>query len=963
MFAFLRRIWRGFTRPSTIISSPADRRRARLLSALLLSIFLPTLLLTFVLIPAHRGAAFHPLRDVEFLILFSVFVCAGIAFILSRTRYYQIGAVLAVAVLLAGAFGTMLSRDDLPYEHATPFLLMALAVVFGSLVLSIRAMAVLALLCNLSLLICPLFAPERKLFDLLYPFSFIFIISFLSVVAAKVRKRDLEEIETRSQKLADSKANLSALIENTQDAIWSIDRDYKIVTINSVFQAQFAMAHGKVLLPGMQIIDLLPPPERQRWQHDYDRALAGEHFTIEETFDFGPGKIDVEVFFNPIVDTQGHVCGVSVFARNITANKKAKLQLITNEEKYRAVVRQVADCIYLADLETKEILEANPALCSLLGYSNEELLGMTLYEFVMHDKDDIRKNVARLKAKKFHFLGERVYRRKDGSLVDVEVGANLITYGGRDALCVIGRDITARKRAEASIRESEERYRSLVELSPEAIAVHQDEKVVYLNPAGLRLFGAESMQQVLGLSIWDFVHPDHLDVVRQRVKRLYNGERTELIEERLVLPDGRQMEVEVRAAPIMFNGKPAAQALIRDISERKVAEAALRASEQKYRTLIENMQEGVIVVDENDVIQFINRRAGEMFGYRMEEILGKAGEELFFWADGRNGASSRKRIAGAGDSQQYEVQLRTRDAETRWVQISAVPILDARGKKDGAFAILTDITSQKLALQELREAKEAAEVANRAKGQFIANMSHEIRTPMNVIIGMTDLAMEGELSPEQRDHLSMVKESAFVLLGLLNDILDLSKIEAGKMVLDEIDFSIRSVLSSALAPLRIGAQRKGLRLETRVAPPVPDCLFGDPKRLRQVILNLVGNAIKFTERGVIRIDVKRKSVRDGRIRLHFVIADTGIGIPKEKQALIFDVFTQADSSTTREFGGTGLGLAISSQLVELMGGRIWVESEAGKGSAFHFTATFGLVRNSGGLATRQLAEHPVTAEK
>jgi two-component system sensor histidine kinase/response regulator len=376
----------------------------------------------------------------------------------------------------------------------------------------------------------------------------------------------------------------------------------------------------------------------------------------------------------------------------------------------------------------------------------------------------------------------------------------------------------------------------------------------------------------------------------------------------------------------------------------------------EWRHLIDTLPQLVWAATPDGTCDYFSNQWTEYTGVPERELLGWLWMEVLhpddreptrqFWKD------------SVAERRPYDVvyRVRRRDGVYGWFKTRGVPIRDSEGTISRWFGSCTDITDLKRAEDALTRAKAEAEQANVAKGEFLANMSHEIRTPMNGIIGMTELLLNSDPTPRQRDYLKIIEQSADALLRLLNDIMDFSKIEAGKLELDSIEFRLRDALGDTLQALAARAAAKGLELAYHIPPHVPDALIGDPGRLRQIILNLTGNAIKFTERGEVVVDVKLDTLTEEVVRLHFLVSDTGPGIPPEQHQVIFEAFRQADGSLARQYGGTGLGLAISAQLVGLMEGRIWVDSAPGTGSRFHFTTVFGLGKSE---ETGLVSEAPV----
>jgi PAS domain S-box-containing protein len=380
-----------------------------------------------------------------------------------------------------------------------------------------------------------------------------------------------------------------------------------------------------------------------------------------------------------------------------------------------------------------------------------------------------------------------------------------------------------------------------------------------------------------------------------------------------------------------------ASGLARDIT-------AQRESETRFTELFETLQEGVYFCDPGGRLLDVNPAMVRMLGYsHRDELVGSNIGQLYFERP-ENPFPERLRTQNSAPLMR-EITLRRKDGTPVICIDNSNAICDEFGRMTRHQGTLVDITVRKRSEEELQKAKESAEAANLAKSAFLAHMSHEIRTPMNAVIGMTELALDTDLTPEQREYLTMVRDSGGSLLTLINDILDFSKIEAGKLELESTDFSLRHGINEIVKLLGVRARHKRLELSCHIPPEVPDALLGDPGRLRQILSNLVDNAIKFTERGGVVLKIEKDSQSEDDVCLHFSVADTGMGIPPEKQQLIFEAFAQADDSTTRKYGGTGLGLSISSLLVRLMSGKIWVASKANRGSVFHFTARFGLQKH------------------
>jgi PAS domain S-box-containing protein len=580
--------------------------------------------------------------------------------------------------------------------------------------------------------------------------------------------------------------------------------------------------------------------------------------------------------------------------------------------------------VLLVDADGR-IHSVNPAFTALTGFTTEDAIGLDA------GLGDILREVTRSGE---IWRGEWVCPRKFDSAFRAQMA---VAPAGTRFVATI-EEITRQDGAPTTPGERD--FDLFFNLIPDlACIAHVDGYFKKVNPAWEKTLGY-TQEEVLSRPFLDFVHPDDLEMTADEKARQNRFYRTRHFVNRYRAKDGSYRLLEWQTT---FNRDEFTRfGVARDITEQRKWEDSLLESEERFRIMADSCPTIIWVTGAEGRLRLSNRMCREFFGPAFDRAESPADTPLLHPDDRDEYAGGFLRAVRERRPFRGEARVRRADGEWRWIHSYAEPRLSASGEFLGHVGISPDITERKEAEHAMHSAKQAAEAANRAKGEFLANMSHEIRTPMSAVIGLTDLMLETELAPDQRGYMEGVRNSAEALLRILNDILDFSKIEAGRLDFEVIGFDLRRVVESTLKALSVRAISKGLELTSEVAPDVPRRLSGDPARLRQILVNIVGNAIKFTEQGEVEIRAGLQSRTDDEVELHFTVRDTGIGIPADKQQQVFRPFVQADSSTTRQFGGTGLGLTISSQLVELMRGRMWIESEAGRGSTFHFTARFGI---------------------
>jgi PAS domain S-box-containing protein len=628
----------------------------------------------------------------------------------------------------------------------------------------------------------------------------------------------------------------------------------------------------------------------------------------------------------------------SIYALSIIFERRqAEDALRESELKHRTLVENSLQGLVV--VQDYRVVFANSAAAEITGYSVIQLMSLEPQQVrsIVHPEDQEqawKRFQDRINGKPVQSRNEYRFIRKDGTERWIELFSSSIEYQGKPALQAAFIDVTERKQAEKALKNAKQEKEVILDSLVEHVIHHDKEmKILWPNRAACESAGL-TREELIGRHCYE-IWPQRSDPCPDcPVLKAVETDQPQEVQKST--PDGKMWFIRGYPVRDILGNAVGGVEVTLDVTERQRAQEELRESEEKYSKLFRYSNDAIFLHDLEGNILDVNQKVLDLFGYTKKEILSLKISDLHppqmqdkcRWAFDK--ISEDEFVA-------FEIGFQKRNGKVFTAEVSSS--LFGIGGKKVIQGIVRDITERKRAEAIMRKTKEKAEEANRLKSQFLANMSHEIRTPMNAVIGMTDITLDTNLTDEQRDYLNTVKLSARALLELLNDILDLSKIEADKIEIENIDFDLRVTVEGVVDTLAPKASAKGLELACMIHHQVPSLLRGDPGRIRQILVNLLGNAIKFTEKGEVIVGVDLQEETKNQATLLFSVTDTGMGIPKENLKYIFESFTQADGSTTRKYGGTGLGLSICKRLIELMKGQIGVDSEPGKGSRFWFSVT------------------------
>ncbi len=709
--------------------------------------------------------------------------------------------------------------------------------------------------------------------------------------------------------------------------------DRRLLHVNEKFCRITGYTHKALI--GIRTPDLTHPDDRLGDDEKYQQAVRTKaaQYVCEKRYLCKDGAV-MWVRENAafILDEAGQPTRTMAVVEDITDRVLAETVARQSERRLKIFLDGIPDRVRLKDAEGR-YLAASLSDAQALGASTvDEIIGKTLFDFrpetiarrEMEEDREIIRSRRTLHAE---------HQRNDGRWYDVIKAPIWDDQGKPAGIVTVARDITDRKLIENQLRETEYRLREFLDGIPSR-AWFKDAQGRYLmlNSREAEARGPQA-ESVIGKSASDLLPADEAAMVNEEDTRVLTDGRTLRIERQSNV-NGDWMEI--AKAPVRNRDGEVIGivGVSRDISERKQAEAALRKSEGQLRALLDAIPDRAWLKDAQGRYVAVNRSTQEFFGLTQDEIVGKTVEDLYPGDMLQLINEEEAQIFGTLRPTRIERQF---GLNGRWYETIKTPILAPDGSAAGLVAISRDVTERKQAEDELRAAKALAEDANRAKGEFLSHMSHEMRTPMNAILGFAELALLEHPDENQREHLSKITAASKSLLRVIDDVLDFERVNAGKLQMESMDFKISDVLRNVRDVVERSAAAKGLALRMTVAQDVPSRMKGDPGRIGQVLINLCANAVKFTAQGYVEVLVRAEPSTGTNPMLRFSVLDTGIGISAAELARLFQPFTQADSSTTRRYGGTGLGLVICKRLAELMGGRIWIESEPGVGTTVFFT--------------------------
>ena len=716
---------------------------------------------------------------------------------------------------------------------------------------------------------------------------------------------------------------------------------------------------------------LLTPDGNWMWLHSRGRAI--ETNALGQTVRMG--GISVDITRHKAIEAAHEVISDEMESKiraNTEALEKSRQELKRSEEKYRLLAEHSADTICTLDRDLN-ITYTSPSVQSLQGFDPENLTGRAIAELLEASEAGTVISIFKSIASGENPDPERLrihLQCADGEYVATECNVSALRNDKHElvGLLLVWRDITERQQAEEALNQEKQLVKALLDSIPDCVFFKDTHhRFIRVNHAETELLGVSSVLDVIGRRI-DQILPDRdaTSIHAQENHIMSSGETLVGEEELVTAADGRQLWMAITRAPLLnATGQVIGTLGIRrDVTLRKRAEEEVRTSEQRFRSYFTLGVVGKAVFGPDGAIHEVNDYLCTILGYSPEELQNKPYFELTKKADLRAEKEAFDAVCrGESDDFTIEKRILRKDGGQLHV-ISAVRALRREdGMIDHCIANVLDISERKTMEEDLARAKERAEAATRAKGQFLATMSHEIRTPLNAIIGMSRLLSESELAPEDKTHAEIIHTSSETLLSIVDDVLDFSKIEAGHLELEQVPFDPQFIANSCVQMLALKAGEKGLEMETNFGPGLPTQVIGDPARLRQILGNLLNNAVKFTEKGTITVNVTLEDQDVGNVLLRFEVIDTGIGIPEERRNRLFKSFSQVDASTSRNFGGTGLGLVISKQLAELMGGTADFESQVGEGSTFWFTALFGKCTDEESTETDQKVRDTVAKKE